>query len=59
MPTIDYIGSVAPSQRLIAVDKIIRDFHVAMDQRRNANTAAHVAISAIEEVLGLRWEPRS
>lgn len=59
MPTIEHLGSVVPSKRLAAIEKIIRDFHVAMDQRRNATTAAHVAIDAIEEVLGLRWESQS
>ena len=59
MPTIEHLGSVPPSQRLAAIEKVIRDFHVAMDQRRNANTAAHVAIDAIEDLLGLRWEQQS
>lgn len=38
------------------VKQALRDYYLALDQRKNANTAMSVALDRIQEVLGMSWQ---
>lgn len=37
------------------VETAIRDFHFALDSRQHGDVAAHKALSAIQQALGMEW----
>lgn len=42
-------------QELLEVQRAVRDYHFALDTRQHGGTAAHKALDAIQEALGMPW----
>ena len=56
MPTNKQQPGVPEKYQLIAIKLAIRELHEDLDNRKDGDRAAFMAIDFIEWVLGLRWE---
>jgi len=48
--------AVPEDLRLGAVQTAIRDYHYALDTRQHGGIAAHKAVEAIMQALGMPWD---
>jgi hypothetical protein len=57
---LEYLESVTPNgeelnKKISAIEKAIKMYYLALDNREHAGIAEHKAFSEIQGILGMRW----